>query len=79
MRVEFHPFAEEEFVEETACYEQQAPSLGGSFIAELESAAALLEEHPELGVEIEDPLRQLPMRRFPHSLFMHWKQAAFWP
>ena len=68
MKIEFHPQAQEEFTEEASYYEQQIPTLGMAFISELESAVALLEAHPKLGAEFENPFRHLPMHRFPHSL-----------
>lgn len=78
MRVEFHPEAEEEFIEQAAYYEEQVPALGVSYIGELESAATLLEEHPKLGAEFDKPFRHLSMRRFPHWLIYTIEPSRIW-
>jgi plasmid stabilization system protein ParE len=78
MKIEFHPQAEEEFAEEAAYYERQVSTLGASFISELESAVAILEAHPELGAEFENPFRHLLMRRFPHSLIYAIEPSRIW-
>lgn len=78
MRVEFHPRAEEEFIEEAAYYEEQVAGLGNSFISELEAAAISLEDHPRMGAESESPFRYLPMRRFPHSLIYTVEANQIW-
>lgn len=38
MKVEFHPEAEKEFIEEVVYYEKRVENLGASFILELEFA-----------------------------------------
>jgi toxin ParE1/3/4 len=78
MRVEFHPRAEEEFVEEAAYYEERVAGLGDSFISELEVATTLLEDHPGIGAELESPFRYLPIRRFPHSLIYIIETSRIW-
>lgn len=78
MRVDFHPEAEVEFIEEAVFYEDQVPSLGSAFIAEVELAVAILEEYPELGAEFDSPFRYLPMRRFPHSLIYAVESHCIW-
>jgi plasmid stabilization system protein ParE len=78
MRVEFHPRAEEEFVEEAAYYEEQVAGLGDSFISELDAATILLEDHPRIGTEFDSPFRHLPMRRFPHSLIYTIETSRIW-
>lgn len=78
MKVEFHPEAEEEFIEEAAFYEQQVPSLGNAFVAEVELAVTILEDYPELGAEFDSPFRYLPMRRFPHSLIYAVESHCIW-
>ncbi|MDZ7842156.1 MAG: type II toxin-antitoxin system RelE/ParE family toxin [Gammaproteobacteria bacterium] len=78
MRVEFHPRAEEEFIEEAAYYEEQVAGLGEAFIMEIESAANLLEDHPKIGAEFESVFRHLPARRFPHSLIYTIKTRRIW-
>jgi plasmid stabilization system protein ParE len=78
MKVEIHPLAEDEFTEEAAYYERQVATLGTSFISEIESAVALLENHPRLGAEFEYPFRHPPMRRFPHSLIYTIEINRIW-
>lgn len=78
MEIEFHPEAEDEFVEGAAYYEARVQLLGTSFIAELESAIALLRRHPKLGAEIERPFRRLLMRKFPHSIIYAVEDSRIW-
>ena len=68
MRVEFHPEADEEFVDEVAYLEMQVSGLGGRFIAEVERAIALLVEHPKIGAPLDAVFRHVVLRRFPVSL-----------
>jgi plasmid stabilization system protein ParE len=58
MKVEFHPQAEEEFIEAAAYYEHRVATLGSSFISELESASLLLEDNPRIGAETDSRFRQ---------------------
>ncbi len=44
MRYEFHPEAEEEFIESAAYYEQAVPGLGERFASEVRSAIERLVE-----------------------------------
>lgn len=67
MRIEFHPDAEAEFVEEAAYLEAQVSGLGERFINEVERAIQLLEEHSEVGALVDDTFRRLVLRRFPLS------------
>lgn len=50
MKLEFHPEAEMELIEEAAYYELQVPGLGERFEAEVRRAADLLLKHPEIGL-----------------------------
>lgn len=78
MKIEFHPEAEEEFVEQALYYEEQVTALGVSFIGELESSTTLLEKHPKLGAEFDKPFRHFPMQRFPHSLIYTIEASRIW-
>jgi plasmid stabilization system protein ParE len=68
MRVEFHPLAEEELIEQAAYYNERVPGLGAAFVSEAEAIAAALLEHPQIGALLDADMRTLPLRRFPHSL-----------
>jgi plasmid stabilization system protein ParE len=68
MRLEFHPEAEEEYLEVVSYYESQVPGLGERFDAELRTASALLLEYPEIGPLIGEQLRRLVLDRFPYYL-----------
>lgn len=47
MKLEFHPEAEEEFLEAISYYEAEVPGLGERLEAEMRKASALLLEYPE--------------------------------
>jgi plasmid stabilization system protein ParE len=68
MKLEFHPEAEEEFLEAVSYYEAQVPGLGERFDAELRTASALLLEYPEIGPLIDAELRKLVLDHFPYYL-----------
>lgn len=68
MKLEFHPEAEEEFLQAVSYYEAQMPGLGERFDAELRTAAALLLEYAEIGPLVDTHLRKLVLDRFPYSL-----------
>jgi plasmid stabilization system protein ParE len=68
MDIEFHPEAEEEFIEAAAYYEARVPGLGSRFIDELETLEALLVERPGIGEPIDALFRRAVFRRFPFSL-----------
>jgi len=57
VRLEFHPEAELELIEEAAYYELQVPGLGERFEAEVRVATDLLLEHPEIGAPADPTLR----------------------
>ncbi len=68
MKYEFHPEAEEEFIEAAAHYERNVPGLGERFGRELLRGIEQLLEHPELGAPIDANLRKLFLIRFPYFL-----------
>lgn len=43
----FHPAAEAEFLESVGYYESKVPGLGGAFIEEFETLAAIVGESPK--------------------------------
>ena len=61
MRYEFHPQAEQEFIEAAAHYEQNITSLGEHFGSEVRRAVDRLLEYPELGTSIDADLRDWRM------------------
>lgn len=69
MRLEFHPEAERELIEEAAYYELRVPGLGERFEAEVRRATNVLLENPEIGVAADPHLRKFVLNRFPLTLF----------
>ena len=65
MICEFHPEAEQEFVEAAAYYERNLTDLGERFGSEVHHAIERLLEYPELGSPIDADLRRLMLTRFP--------------
>jgi toxin ParE1/3/4 len=68
MKYEFHPAAEQEFVEAALYYESEVPELGSRFANEVERVIQLLLDHPELGSRLDDNLRHFVLRKFPFSI-----------
>lgn len=68
MTYEFHPEAEQEFVEAAAYYEQNVTGLGQRFGSEVRHAIERLLEYAELGSPIDAGLRRLVLVRFPYVL-----------
>ncbi len=69
MKLEFHPQAELELIEEAAYYELHIPGLGERFEAEVRRATDLLLDHPEIGLPADPHLRKLVLNRFPFTLY----------
>lgn len=68
MIYEFHPEAEQEFVEAAAYYERNVTGLGERFGSEVRHAIERLLEYPELGAPMDADLRRLMLTRFPYFL-----------
>lgn len=68
MICEFHPEAEQEFIEAAAYYEQNIASLGERFGSEVRRAIDRLLKYPELGFPIDADLRRFMLTRFPYFL-----------
>ena len=68
MIYEFHPEAEQEFIEAAAYYEQNVTGLGERFGSEVRRAIERLLEYPESGSLIDTDLRRLMLTRFPYFL-----------
>jgi toxin ParE1/3/4 len=69
MKLEFHPQAEMELIEEAAYYELQVPGLGERFEVEVRRATDFLLEHPEIGHPADPHLRKFVLNRFPFILY----------
>lgn len=69
MRLEFHPKAETELIEEAVYYERRVPGLGERFEAEVRRATGFLLEHPEIGTPAIPRLRKFALNRFPFTLY----------
>ena len=68
MICEFHPEAEQEFVEAAAYYERNITDLGERYGSEVHHAIERILEYPELGSSIDVVLRRLMLTRFPYFL-----------
>ncbi len=76
MNIEFHPSAEEEFIEAAQYYEERVPGLGSRFISELEALATLISERPLIGGQIGEKFRRVVFRRYPFSLIYVVEETA---
>jgi plasmid stabilization system protein ParE len=76
MIYEFHPEAEQEFIEAAAYYEQHVTSLGERFGSEVRRALDRLLEYPELGFPLDADLRRLMLTRFPYYLIYSSSSAV---
>jgi plasmid stabilization system protein ParE len=68
MNYDFHPEAEQEFIETAAYYESEVPGLGARFGAEVHRVIELLLDKPEIGAPVDENIRHMVLRRFPHSI-----------
>jgi plasmid stabilization system protein ParE len=68
MNYEFHPDAEQEFIETAAYYQTEVPGLGTRFGAEVNRVIELLLDNPGIGAPIDGEIRHFVLRRFPHSI-----------
>lgn len=68
MKFEFHPAAEEEFIEAAVFYESRIPELGMKFGAEVRRAIDHLLAQLELGSRFDSQMRKLVLTGFPFSL-----------
>lgn len=64
MTYEFHPEAEQEFLEAAVYYEQKISGLGEGFGSEVRHAIELLLEYPEFGSPVDSDLRRILLARF---------------
>jgi len=69
MKLEFHPQAEVELIEEATFYELQVQGLGERFEAEIRRATNFLLEHPTIGTPADAHIRKFLLNRFPFTLY----------
>lgn len=69
MKLEFHPEAEMELIEEAVYYERQVPGLGERFETEVRRATDFLLAHPDIGYPADTHLRKFVLNRFPYTLY----------
>lgn len=69
MKLEFHPQAEMELIEEAAYYELQVTGLGERFADEVQRATEVLLEHPTIGALADSHIRKFVLNRFPFTLY----------
>lgn len=78
MDIEFHPEAEEEFIEAAQYYETRVSGLGSRFIDEIEALEILLAQRPGIGGQIDEKFRRAVFRKFPFSLIYAVDEDRIW-
>lgn len=68
MNYEFHPEAEQEFIEAAVRYDLEIRGLGTLFGGELERVLNLLLRNPKIGTPVAGPIRHFVLHRFPFSV-----------
>jgi plasmid stabilization system protein ParE len=69
MRVSLHPGAERDLLETAAFYEREgSPALAMRFVAEFKRLAALITEHPEIGLPRKGGRRGFAVSVFPYTV-----------
>ena len=70
MSYEFHPAAEQEYLEAIVYYESRQPGLGALLFEEFERAMVLVCESPTSYQTVEEStFRRCLMKRFPYTIF----------
>jgi plasmid stabilization system protein ParE len=67
-RITFHEEAYAEMNEAALYYEERAPGLGFTFLAEVEDAVGQVVTNPEAYQLVGSEVRHKPIRRFPYRL-----------
>jgi toxin ParE1/3/4 len=78
MNIEFHPSAEQEFIEAAQYYEARVAGLGRRFIDELEGLKGVLVHRPQIGPHLGGSFRRIVFRRFPFSLIYSIEERKIW-
>ena len=69
MKYEFHPNAENEFLESVGFYESKVKGLGSAFIDEFEVITKWVSESPkQKKIERKPDIRRVPLRKCPFSI-----------
>ena len=74
MNFEFHPEADEEFVETIAYYEECEPGLGLDFAREVHTSIQNAFRYPAMWPEIDEEIRRCLVHRFPYGLLYSIEQ-----
>jgi hypothetical protein len=74
MKSAMHPEAREEFLAAIDYYNEAEPGLGMAFYSEVEAAIGLIENYPDLWMEIDNNIRRCLVRRFPFAI-LYSKEA----
>ena len=68
MTFEFHPEADQEFIQAAAYYEECSPGLGMDFFREVSVSIRNAVEYPTMWPEIEGGIRRCLVHRFPYGI-----------
>lgn len=68
MKFDFHPEADEEFVEAVAYYEESDYGLGIDFLREVYSTIRNAIDYPTMWPSVEDEVRRCLVHRFPYGV-----------
>lgn len=68
MNSEFLPEAEEEFREAVHYYENEAPGVGGAFVAEVRRAVRSISENPYASAAVGTGIRRNILKLFPYNI-----------
>jgi toxin ParE1/3/4 len=68
MNLDFHPKAEEEFLEAISFYEDREPRLGEYFALEVYSTVQNILSHPKAWPILEGDVRRCIVNRFPYGV-----------
>ncbi len=69
MNVQFHPEAERELEEAESYYAEIRSDLAVGFIAEVGRAILRIQEEPDRYAVVEQNIRHVRLRRFPHAVY----------
>lgn len=68
MKYRFHPYAKQEFEEAAIYYKRISPTLGGSFIEEVENAITRILNFPEAWAPLSANTRRCRVNHFPYGV-----------
>ena len=73
-QIKFHHAANTELLEAIHYYQGVSPGLAALFVAKVNSALQLIYDNPEAFQRVDLDLRQIPLGKFPYSLFYALEQ-----